>query len=140
MNDDPALRQRFAALRDEESGRAPGFEQVLRRTRATPHLGLRAVAGALSLVVVVATVAVLAIPHLREPRLRAPPLSVQRRPGADVPALAQWRAPTDFLLNTPGRELLQAIPHIGESLSGDFNALPERKSISPRPTGQEPQS
>ncbi len=130
MNDDPEIRQRFAALRDEESKRVPAFEHVLRRTRSTPTLSLRAVAGSVCAVVVLAIVAALAVPQLRAPR----------PPDADVPSLAQWRAPTDFLLNTPGQELLQGFPRIGESLSDDFNALPERKRISPPPTGQEPQS
>lgn len=30
-------------------------------------------------------------------------------------ALAQWRAPTDVLLQTPGREFLSGVPRLGES-------------------------
>lgn len=120
MNDDAELRKRFAALRDEELARIPGFEQVVRRMRLRPHMGLRALAVSAALVVL----GIATVPHIfREP---TPPA-----PDVVVPSLAQWRAPTDFLLNTPGRELLQAIPHIGESLSDEFTL---------RPTGQEPQS
>jgi hypothetical protein len=130
VTDDSVIRQRFADLREEESARVPEFEQVLRRRRPGRYTGLRAIAAGAFLVLVAATVIGLLVPHGR----------AMRAPDAAAPSLAQWRAPTDFLLDTPGRELLQAIPHIGESLSGDFTALPERKSISPRPTGQEPQS
>src|SRR6476659_5864137 len=31
-----------------------------------------------------------------------------------VASLAEWKAPTDFLLETPGRELLRTVPEIGE--------------------------
>ena len=30
-------------------------------------------------------------------------------------SLTDWHSPTDFLLTTPGSELLHAVPHIGES-------------------------
>ena len=33
---------------------------------------------------------------------------IPRRP--PQPSISAWRAPTDFLLQTPGRELLQSVP------------------------------
>lgn len=117
MNDDAELRNHFAALRDEELARIPAFERVL-RTLPRPHTGLRAIAVSACLVVV----ASLSVLHMF--RERTPPAPVLA-----VPSLAQWRAPTDFLLDTPGRELLHSIPRIGEPLSDEFTL---------RPTGQEP--
>jgi hypothetical protein len=119
VNDDAELRKRFAALRDEELARIPGFEQVVRRVRLGPYMGLRALTVSAALVVV----AIVTVPHIfREPT----PV-----PEVVVPTLAQWRAPTDFLLNTPGRDVLHTIPQIGEPLSDEFTL---------RPTGQEPQT
>jgi hypothetical protein len=50
-------------------------------------------------------------------------LTLQRRSGRTVPQtelaaaekLAEWRAPSDVLLKTPGREFLRTMPRIGES-------------------------
>jgi hypothetical protein len=32
-----------------------------------------------------------------------------------APLISQWRSPTDFLLKTPGDELLRTVPRLGES-------------------------
>jgi hypothetical protein len=44
---------------------------------------------------------------------------VGRRPGPPPPmaAVAQWIAPTDFLLDTPGREIVHTVPRIGRVLT-----------------------
>lgn len=101
---DDDLRTRFAALRREEEARAPEF--------ALPSPGLAAhgrqwssgkrIAIALCLVTIAATVFL---------RWVVPPAS--KRNGNPVASLTEWRAPTDFLLETPGRELLQTVPKIG---------------------------
>jgi hypothetical protein len=40
-------------------------------------------------------------------------LTIGRHPAAPPPQLAQWQAPLDFLLRTPGSELLATAPHFG---------------------------
>ena len=38
-------------------------------------------------------------------------------------AIGQWIAPTDFLLDTPGREFIQTVP--------EFGIVPKPRSVSP---------
>lgn len=88
MNDD-RLRNAFAELRRIETSRAPRFNVNVETGFSTSRLKL-----ALA-VVVLLVIAVLMIP---------------RRPPA--PSISAWRAPTDFLLQTPGRELLNSTPDL----------------------------
>ena len=94
--DDADLRQAFAVLRREEAKAAPTFEAV--RARARPRR-LAPLGGLLAAASVAA--AILGI--------------VVRRPDPPPPmtSMEQWIAPTDFLLDTPGREILQTVPPIG---------------------------
>ena len=96
--DDAALRDRFAALRREEERQAPEFASLWPGRARAPRGKTRwLVAAACALIVVAAVL------WLR---------SAGRKP-ADV-SLAEWKAPTDFLLETPGRDLLRTVPEIGE--------------------------
>jgi hypothetical protein len=96
VNDD-RLRDAFAELRRVEAERAPQFERLWyvdparSRLRVGPFPRL-ALAALLLLVVVLALV----------PMLRRPP----------QPSITAWKAPTDFLLATPGRELLHSTPEL----------------------------
>jgi hypothetical protein len=128
VNDDLEIRKRFVALRDEDRARTPGFEEVLRRARPKPYVGLRVLAPAACLVVAAAIVTV----------FHTSPDLTASAPGVADPSLAHWRAPTDFLLDTPGRELLYAVPRIGEADALDV--FPNPHSSPQRPTGQEPPS
>jgi hypothetical protein len=38
----------------------------------------------------------------------------RRTAGIREISITEWRSPTDFLLRTPGEEILQVIPRIGE--------------------------
>jgi hypothetical protein len=129
VNDDQEFRERFASLRREDAKRAPGFERLLQRSprRSASHLG--ALAAASCLLVAATVVTVLQLSHRSRPA-----------PYDATPSLANWRAPTDFLLDTPGRELLRSVPQIGQpsELLGRFPA-----PIDPTPSrsiGQEPHS
>jgi len=42
----------------------------------------------------------------------------QPEPGKPVASLMEWKPPTDFLLETPGRELLRTVPAIGAVQNG----------------------
>jgi hypothetical protein len=115
-DDEADLRQAFAALRREDAEQAPPFDGVLTaqlgrgRRRLMPLLGGLAASVAAIVLVVVAV----AVRH---------PASTPPQAGA----IEQWTAPTDFLLKTPGREILDTTPRIG---ARPFLALPEGASAS----------
>jgi hypothetical protein len=92
--DDQELRERFAALRGEDAERAPDFAE-LRKRRSPPRPSWRARA---AVVAALAVVVVLLFMHYRRPS--PPPES----------SITEWRSPTEFLLQTPGRELLERVP------------------------------
>jgi hypothetical protein len=108
------LEQAFAALRHEEAEAGPSFAALWaateerRRTRTARPLRpfLLASAAAAGLLAVV--------------------LALWRVPAPSaVPALSQWRPATDFLLQTPGRDLLGEVPPLGRGL---FDAGPSTPS------------
>lgn len=101
MTDDRDLRERFASLRESQRTRMPGFEPLLRRSRRYSRSGARLAAAGL-----IATVA--AVSLLLSMRDRGVPAE-----GVATPSIASWRGPTDFLLATPGRDLLRTVPDIG---------------------------
>ena len=91
MNDDQ-LRNAFAELRRAEAAHTPLYvAPALSRRPSRLRVGSTLAFAALLLVVF----AVVMIP-------RRPP----------QPSLSAWRAPTDFLLQTPGRELLSSVPDL----------------------------
>jgi hypothetical protein len=97
---DTALRKRFAGLRQEEQQHTPAFAPLWSgRARAPHRKGLWYVATACVLIVVVAIL-----------------LLLSERPSRNevsMVEITEWKAPTDFLLETPGREILQTVPEIG---------------------------
>jgi hypothetical protein len=106
MMDDSELRRRFAQLREVDRENAPTFAQTYGRTRARPisRVPMRVrplMIGAAAAVIVVAV-------WIGRERLFSPVPA--------TPAIATWRAPTDVLLDTPGSELLGAMPALGASV------------------------
>ena len=101
-DEDRELRRWFAAQRREDLEAAPPFGRVWAAARAKwrprPRVRL-AVAGALAL-------AVLTLLWLHPDTGPAPESGTSQ-------SIAQWRSPTDFLLATPGRELLSTVPALG---------------------------
>ena len=99
--DDDRLRVRFRALADEEASSAPAFS----RERIDAHRALaraRRVWRTTSATIVVGIAA--AVTLVVWPR--TPPLEF------DLTGVS-WYTPTDFLLDTPGSDLLRSIPTIG---------------------------
>ena len=98
---DDMLRRRFAVLRREEEQQAPEFATLwMTRAGTRPGCGRWIAAPACALI------ALLALFWMR---------SAQRRPdNKTVASITEWKAPTDFLLETPGRELLRTVPEIGQ--------------------------
>jgi hypothetical protein len=97
---DADLRARFAVLRREEQP-APEFASLWRRRpNSSRGRALWLMAAACGAIVLAAIVWQSATP---------------RRPhDLSVASITEWKAPTDFLLETPGRELLRTVPQIGE--------------------------
>jgi len=97
--DEHELRERFAALRREESAGAPEFRRVLAAARTRPRSGRRDVGFLAAALVLSAFVAILTVRH-----------------GHPTPvdlAGVRVHAPTDFLLKLPGAELLRTVPRLG---------------------------
>lgn len=89
MNDD-RLRNAFHELRRKETASAPSFQQIVERRRPR-RLTIR-----LAFALVVAVVILLSFPREEKPKT----------------SITDWRAPTDFLLKTPGHELLNSVPDL----------------------------
>lgn len=100
LNDDE-LRGRFIVLRREEEQSVPKFASLWRgRARDPLGKGRWLVAAACALGVVACIFW---------------PRSAQRKPqDVSVASITEWNSPTEFLLDTPGRELLRTVPRIGE--------------------------
>lgn len=130
MTDDRDLRENFDALRREDAGAAPAFDPIWdaaarrRSSRRFTAASGRALWAAAS-VVVIAGAAILY-------RGASPPEAASE----DVArAFAEWRAPTDFLLRTPGRELLETVPRVSVDLpTGLIDGIPRKGStVTPSP-------
>ncbi len=94
---DESLRQAFEALRTSEAAQTPRFAKLWQARAVTPRRRSWAVAFATMLLIVVITATV-----RHRPRQTARP----------TVTISTWRAPTDFLLKTPGQELLRSTPDL----------------------------
>ncbi len=112
-NNDRDLRERFAALRREDASQAPEFSAVPDRARGRRPAWSRWAAAA-AMVIVAALLLTKFYP----------------RPAAPTQSITEWKSPTDFLLETPGRDLLQTMPSFGPWAA---EPLP---SESPTPSGK----
>lgn len=115
--DDEDLVDRFAAMRRAEAAAAPAFANVRARgkrqrsLRAPFALGLAAVATAAIVVAVLAS----------RNRIERAPVGIDLRS-------ASWTAPTDFLLDTPGRWMLRDLPEIASPASMQFDTTSYRST------------
>ena len=107
--DDPDLREYFAAVRQEEEARVPPMSKFVRRAQG---LGRKNLSGRLTIAATGVAMTFAAALWLL-PGSRAPQEELNR--GRERAAsITTWKPATDFLLDTPGREVLQAVPAIGE--------------------------
>jgi hypothetical protein len=111
--DDTDLRERFASLRREEGASAPSFERVTGAARPRSNDAGWGVAVAACILIGAVAAVIFHVPH--------PPSAA---PTMTAPTLADWRAPTDFLLDTPGAALLHTIPDLGAHASTGLDPLP----------------
>ena len=105
---DDDLRARFIALRAHDDATAPAFDHVadpgvLARRRRRARTQRRMAELSVPAIVVLATVAVRAWLATPEPEPGDGVL------GVDLGSV-YWHAPSDFLLDTPGLELLRDVP------------------------------
>jgi hypothetical protein len=114
MTDDEAFRRAFNSLRTEDARQAPSFDAIV-HNRALPVRPLRLGFTVSALTVVLLIVA----------------LGVSYRHATSThygrsPFILAWRAPTDFLLDTPGSQLMREVPQIGNALVPDLtpSAMP----------------
>jgi len=122
MSVDDKLRESFASLSRTEAVRAPSFDAVLGRTRRPSVHRLRGIAAVAAVMAVVAVSVFQGSHHRGSPAL-----------GTAEPMLADWRAPTDFLLETPGRVLLHTIPKVGHYPSDVLDSFPPTRFTTPVP-------
>lgn len=114
MNDRPPdqpLRDAFARLSREMAPLAPNAERFIERARVAgrPRGAVRLAPG-LALASLLAVLAVVAVWDTR----RAGEREAVARQAAQL-GNGQWRAPTDFLLDVPGAELLRTAPSFDTS-------------------------
>ena len=104
MIDESELRRRFAQLREADRELAPSFAQIYTRARRSWRATLRV----RRFVIGAAAAGAIAAVWLARARSFSP--------SAVAATITTWRAPTDVLLLTPGRELLGAMPARGPSV------------------------
>ncbi len=103
MNGDLDLRQRFEELRDEERSGVPPFRASRqRRPHSSSWRWMPVTVAALLLIVSLSVVFSM--------RSRRASFTSDDRIAAH--AIADWHPPTEFLLRTPGSELLTSMPSI----------------------------
>jgi hypothetical protein len=110
--EDLRLKTHFANLREEDQSTAPPFD---RTAAAAPAVSRRGsfVRIAFAAMPVLAIAVMLAVrPH--------------RSKDATPRELASWSSPTAFLLETPGKQLLNQTPKLGEPLIHPLPAAQER--------------
>jgi hypothetical protein len=94
------LRERFAQLRAEERAGIPRFDSERRGRKR--HVAWRAIAATVALLLVV----------IMTITIRLHPTRFSDSDRAVIRSVAEWHPPTDFLLRTPGSEMLRTTPHI----------------------------
>jgi hypothetical protein len=126
------LTRLFTEQRRADEAKAPSFRTLMARARADANgreRGSKARAGRWAWRAAVTTAAVLALStglYLllpgSEPRL-----------ASDASALANWKAPTDALLQTPGGELLGRLPVLLDTIPDVDEGAPAARKATPRP-------
>lgn len=97
--EDSEVRALFEDLRRQEAARVPGFALPRRAdSQSAPRAGWRAGATFALFVILLLTIVVIRSRPARQP----------------VPvAMSGWKAPTDFLLDTPQSKFLRTVPQFG---------------------------
>lgn len=109
-SDDRDLYEYFAAVRREETARVPPMPlpSLIADVPRRRSLPAKLVTATACLAIIIAGI-VWMLPRSRVPHQRA-----NRERQQVAVSITSWKPATDFLLNTPGREILQGVPAIGE--------------------------
>lgn len=124
MTGERRLRELFESARRRDEASAPRFQEVLRRERPTEKAVRIPLAARLAAIaIVLALIGLLAVSG----RVARPPVvpSVM----GELLSSACWSGPTDFLLATPGCDLLRSTPRIGAPMPFDSISSESRKGI-----------
>lgn len=123
MPNDRDLRERFSELRRQDHAHAGEFSSLLHRARphANPIRRLSVWVAVTAGLAVTIAVVVTSIPR-----------SGHRNTGSPEMSITEWKSSTDFLLRTPGLELLRTIPRIGELPASMGSPGGRRKSPATR--------
>jgi hypothetical protein len=97
---DSALHNLFARMRQEEQQHIPVFASLWGRRTRVPRGKVRWFVAAACALIMVAAIFLLR-------------LEQQKPQEVSMASITEWKAPTDFLLETPGREMLRTVPEIG---------------------------
>ena len=123
---DPELKQLFTDLRRQDERRAPSFgstcHTALERQSATPAGAPRFLRLAVpaALIVVAVVTSSLVIGRKNSGSQAALTLSF---------AIAEWQSPTDFLLRTPGDELMRTLPELRVTAPETLPSQPEQPTM-----------
>jgi len=115
---DQDLRGRFAALRRQVEAQAPGFTAP----RVRSPMPFRSHSPAVLLAAAACLIAMATAGLWMRTAWQRP----QPKTAGSVMA---WKPPTDFLLETPGRELLRTVPAIGGIENGLIAPTHHRKKL-----------
>lgn len=126
IDDDADLERRFRALRREDLENVPPFQRVWKAAREGRRPRRHVAAWATALAAVVLILAVLWLPRAS--------IETPARDAA-IP-IVEWRSPTDFLLDTPGRALLATVPTIGGLSAPASGLLRSTPTPSPATKGE----
>ena len=109
---DQELRALLRARREREEHPAPAFRKLwsAARARRNPRWRTRRLRYALAAVALVAAVGAYAVTALRS---SSPPDPALLQVASLSRQLDEWEAPLDFLLETPGIEILESAPQFG---------------------------
>jgi len=94
------LHERFAELRAEERRAVPRFDAMPRERRRRVAWRMIAATATLLLIVIVSIA------------IRPHPTKFSDSDRAAARSVAEWQPPTDFLLRTPGSDVLASTPRI----------------------------
>jgi hypothetical protein len=118
------LRELFESARRRDEASAPRFPEVLRREGPTERALRIPLAGRLAAV----AIALALIGFLAVSRRLARPTAVPPVKGGLLSS-GHWSGPTDFLLATPGGDLLRSTPRIGAPMPFDSVSSESPKGI-----------
>lgn len=110
---DNDLRAAFERMREDDARKAPTFQEVVKAGSRRRPVRIR---WAFHLRVAAAITGAIALAIVLRPPAGTPPVDVQRAE-IGVAVSRWWEVPTDFLMATPGSEIVSGTPALGGSSS-----------------------